>query len=348
MNHLFSQFIQSAFFENKCIGLRKRFGFLSQAYNRAFDINLLQQGTRTESQAMAIEESQAALRQLKLPTSDSDVFPSSQMPKVIWLYWNTPIETAPEVVQLSIRSWRELNPGYDVNVLTDSNLSEVLGFDFNAAFRLSTIRLSMAAKADILRLYLLSRFGGVWADSTTFCLEPLDNWLPDAMACHAFFSFRHNTNPTRPIEAWFLAAPKQSPVTRHTLKLFLDYVFKPRERSLFTSNKRKMMEKIGVTRKCRNTLYADTVYKAEQVGFMPYFTVGYFFNEALRKFYSPGMVQAFYDLPNAHAIHETEHEKFLKSVVSKQTYKGTYQNEALFLARRGHLMSLLDKAKTSG
>ena len=45
-----------------------------------------------------------------------------------------------------------------------------------------------AAESDILRLYLLKKYGGVWVDATNLCRRPLDAWLPSA-ACEGFFAF---------------------------------------------------------------------------------------------------------------------------------------------------------------
>ena len=45
-----------------------------------------------------------------------------------------------------------------------------------------------AAESDLLRLYLLNKYGGVWVDSTNLCRRPLDDWLPSA-ARQGFFAF---------------------------------------------------------------------------------------------------------------------------------------------------------------
>ena len=37
--------------------------------------------------------------------------------------------------------------------------------------------ITLQSRSDIIRLALLNRYGGVWADSTMLCLEPLDRWL---------------------------------------------------------------------------------------------------------------------------------------------------------------------------
>ncbi len=338
--------VRSQFFENKLINLRRWVPYFQYAYNRSYDINIHRQNRKyTTELEQEVAAAQCALTELGKPLKTLSHHGEVDMPNVIWMYWNTPLETAPEVVKLSIRSWTELNPSHEVRVLTDSNLRETLGFDFHAMFKLATVRLGMAAKSDILRLYLLANFGGVWADATTFCLQPLEQWLPSAMSQHQFFSFRHQTNASRPVEAWFLAAPKQSAVIKLVLALFIENVFKPRQHSLFISNRRKMMGKIGIKRDHPRPLYADVLRETERVGFMPYFSVGYFFNEALRTHFSPEMIDKFYQLPNAHAIHGSDFSVYQSALVGKQTYKGSYQSEELFLQRKRYLEQLLNHQK---
>ncbi len=66
------------------------------------------------------------------------------------------------------------------------------------------------AISDVVRLELLARYGGVWADATTYCLAPLDEWLESAVAS-GFFAF-DSPGPDRMLSTWFLAAPVASPV----------------------------------------------------------------------------------------------------------------------------------------
>ncbi|MGM0857555.1 MAG: capsular polysaccharide synthesis protein [Pseudomonadota bacterium] len=72
----------------------------------------------------------------------------------------------------------KLNPEYEVVLLNDESIKSTLGFEFNAIFEICNKRLTLENKADLLRLYLLSRYGGAWVDATTFCVKPLEEWLP--------------------------------------------------------------------------------------------------------------------------------------------------------------------------
>jgi hypothetical protein len=67
---------------------------------------------------------------------------------------------------------------------------------------------SLNAFANQVRLELLHEFGGVWADATTICAAPLDQWLPECMK-KGFFAFSL-PYPERMLSNWFIAAVPSS------------------------------------------------------------------------------------------------------------------------------------------
>lgn len=337
---MFDRFIRSEFFENKCVGLRRYIPYFNARYAELNGLG------RAWQNPELLERAQKALAALRAATQGHEK-PQADIPKTIWMYWNTSLSCAPDVVRLSVESWKTLNPDYEIRLLSDENLNQELGFDFNAVFELCFVKLTLAMKADILRLYLLSRFGGVWVDTTTFCLAPLSHWLPGCTQPHGFFTFRHKTVPSRPLEAWFIAARQHSDITRHTLALFVEHLFKSRNVAIFVSNRRKMLEKMGYEKHHPDMLYADTVTQAEKFGFMPYFSVGYFFNESLRKSLSSDEIGQFLALPNRHVINDSDYDQFIEAVVSKQTYKDDYQQSPLYQKRRKYLTEIIAKAASS-
>ena len=139
------------------------------------------------------------------------------MPKVLYLFWDQGWDRAPTHVQRCARSWERWNPDYVVRRLTRHDLREQLPEFFSRLGRLRSLLLrrhiTIQALADLLRIRLLDRHGGVWADSTTLCRKPLRDWLPVQMP-HGFFAF-HNEVDGRILPSWFLAsAPRHPPMAR--------------------------------------------------------------------------------------------------------------------------------------
>jgi len=119
--------------------------------------------------------------------------------KTIWMYWAQGWDNAPELVQQCRRSWKELNADYEVIALDACSLANYIDLPFSKHFDLS-----MAIQSDVIRLELLLKYGGIWADATLMCSKPLYQWLPEYYT-KDFFAFR-NPGKDRLLSSWFLVA----------------------------------------------------------------------------------------------------------------------------------------------
>ncbi len=127
------------------------------------------------------------------------------MNKTIWMLWLQGRENAPAVVQRCIHSWEVNNPTWTLKLLTADTVSHYI--DVTEFVDLQTQTLQAASLSDIIRIMLLHEYGGVWADATTLCNAPLDDWLPEVSGT-GFFAFSLSPFPQgdRPLSSWFLAA----------------------------------------------------------------------------------------------------------------------------------------------
>ncbi len=121
-------------------------------------------------------------------------------------------------MQKCIASWRKKNPGWQVHVLDRHSLDDHV--TLSSEIDLSRSDLNVIKISNLARLYLLRRYGGVWADATIFCSEPLDSWLPQYLST-GFFAFRSCTSD-RLLETWFLAVDKDSPLLCEWLARYRD------------------------------------------------------------------------------------------------------------------------------
>ncbi|MEM9239762.1 MAG: capsular polysaccharide synthesis protein [Pseudomonadota bacterium] len=127
-----------------------------------------------------------------------DADPVSSIPRNIFMFWGQGLDAAPELVRSCVKSWEDMNPGWQVNVLTEAHIDDFVSMDDIPP------DLPWAARADILRLRLLRKYGGVWADATLFCERPLDEWLENYLT-EGFFVF-FGPGPAREIANWFIAS----------------------------------------------------------------------------------------------------------------------------------------------
>lgn len=129
------------------------------------------------------------------------------IPKTIWIFWDSGEEGAPDVVRICIASWRLRNPAWTLRVLDMAASSQA------ASMPPLPTNVPIQTYADLLRCRLLNEHGGVWADATSFCVRPLDHWLP-MVAQRGFFAFVWTRNERwftwpgyfRELANWFLAS----------------------------------------------------------------------------------------------------------------------------------------------
>ncbi|MFW1666978.1 MULTISPECIES: glycosyltransferase family 32 protein [Acinetobacter] len=141
------------------------------------------------------------------------------VPKTIWMYWDDGLPTS--YLKNIINKIKELNLDYDLIVINRNTLKDFLP---NLIF--DAVDLPLANKADVIRLELLYKYGGIWIDASTIFYSDL-TWLHDLidqnqMTCYDCIGFYRDVstvdkeNPI--IENWFLCAPKENKF----IKLWLD------------------------------------------------------------------------------------------------------------------------------
>lgn len=129
----------------------------------------------------------------------------SALPRVVFMFWDKGFDAAPEIVKRAAKSWEVMNPGWEIRKLDAESARAMVDIDSFAR------RPSMAHYSDLLRLELLTRHGGVWADATALCLRPLDDWLPGHFLETGFFAFRR-PGRDRALSSWFLASLPGEPL----------------------------------------------------------------------------------------------------------------------------------------
>ncbi|MCS6933290.1 MAG: capsular polysaccharide synthesis protein [Acetobacteraceae bacterium] len=154
------------------------------------------EGLGTARQRAAFDAEAAAILAALPPPPEAK---RREVPRRTWLYWGQGWTEAPEVCRLCLESWRRWNPRHEIAAL-DAARAEALvgppGFDLGP--------FPERVRSNLLRLRLLSRFGGVWADATLFCTAPLDAWLPLLTQRAGCFLFSL-PEQEKPISTWFLA-----------------------------------------------------------------------------------------------------------------------------------------------
>lgn len=140
------------------------------------------------------------------------------LPKIIWSYWEQGRHNAPPLVQRCFESWEYWNPEWTLRVLDRDTLSRYTDLEQRIDF--SREDLTVQKRANLLRVSLLRIHGGVWADSTVMCSQPLDTWLAE-YASTGFFAFRISGRG-RLMSNWFIAAEHDNPLLEELEAAYVD------------------------------------------------------------------------------------------------------------------------------
>lgn len=124
------------------------------------------------------------------------------IPKIIHMIW---IGTDPFPYQENLDSYKEKHPGWKINLWTDKNIPKLRNKKIYDALPMNV------TKADLLRLEILYKYGGIYVDADSYCIKPIDNLI---LGKKCFFS----TNFRGYIEINFMGCEANNPTIDYLLK----------------------------------------------------------------------------------------------------------------------------------
>lgn len=135
----------------------------------------------------------------------------SNLERNIFLLWLQGWENAPWFNKQVAESWEINNPGWKIHYIDSNNLKDYIP-DIDYLYD-EKRNITPQAKSDIIRINLLNKYGGVWADATLLCMQPLDNWVHSAIKPSGFWMY-HGNGAKMPVEigpaSWFIISQKNN------------------------------------------------------------------------------------------------------------------------------------------
>lgn len=139
--------------------------------------------------------------------------------KIIWTCWWQGVENAPLLVQRCIQSMREHANGYEVKIIDQTNWQRYIQIPKYIFQKHEQGIIPHAHFADIIRLYLLLEYGGIWIDSTILLTDVLPDYIQDA----PLFMYRSGGRGDTLMVNPFIAAFPHHPFLEDVLRLLLEY-----------------------------------------------------------------------------------------------------------------------------
>ena len=143
----------------------------------------------------------------------------------IWFCWLQGIDKAPELVKACYKSLTQ-NMDREVILITKKNIYNYVSFPDHINEKYKKGIITDTHLSDLLRLELLTRYGGTWIDSTVLCTSP-ERDIPKFYLDSKLFMFQ-NLKPGRDghatyISSWFMTAEKNNKILQATKYLLYKY-----------------------------------------------------------------------------------------------------------------------------
>jgi len=200
------------------------------------------------------------------------------IPKIIWILWLQGLDQAPLVVRECYESWKKYNKDWDIRFMDEEEMSSYV--DLHPIIERNNDTITNQKIANIARLNLLAKYGGVWVDASCFCCKPLNSWFTQLTA-GGFFAF-YKPAQDRLLANWFIASNVHCQLTkifnRHHNQFFMDNTFKNESRWKIINGLQYFLNRNPQTTRF---WFSPFVLKLFQIH--PYFIFHYLFTETLRK-----------------------------------------------------------------
>ena len=142
------------------------------------------------------------------------------IPKIIWLWWEQGWNNAPFICSYTIKSFKKMNPEFKINLVERNNINDYIDTKYNWLFNCQ----GPAFRADIIRLLLLQKYGGVYSDAATFCCINILTFIED-INFNQFWGFDiksfNKKNDKRTLGSWFYISKPNTYIINNFTNAFL-------------------------------------------------------------------------------------------------------------------------------
>lgn len=129
--------------------------------------------------------------------------------RIIWQYWHQGRENAPLLIQKCFESVEKFESDKKINVLSFATIKDYVELPQKYYDLLNSGKIPIAIFSDILRLYLLEKFGGCWIDTTIYLTDKIPQAVWDSDFC-TVQKDPHTDLQENKMSCYFIRAKKES------------------------------------------------------------------------------------------------------------------------------------------
>ena len=141
---------------------------------------------------------------------------------IIWGYWHQGKENAPELIQKCFESVQNFEGDKNIVVLSFDTVKDYVDIPQKYYDMVNSKKIPIAIFSDIVRLYLLEKYGGMWIDSTILLTDKIPQEVWDSSFCVFQKDPKTDMQENR-MSCYFIRAKKGSPNLRAIKKSIENY-----------------------------------------------------------------------------------------------------------------------------
>ncbi len=103
--------------------------------------------------------------------------------KIIWQYWHQGTKEASKIIKKCLLSVKEQMKGYKQIVLDYNSIKDYVELPDRYYRLLEDKKMKIAHFSDVLRVYLLEKYGGTWIDSTIYLTDKIPDEIMNSNFC---------------------------------------------------------------------------------------------------------------------------------------------------------------------
>lgn len=144
----------------------------------------------------------------------------NKIPRIIWWCWLQGIEQAPDICKVSLSSIKKFYSDCEIIILDNHNINDFIELPLYIKEKYAQGKITHAHYTDIVRTFLLCKYGGAWIDSTVYCTEYDEVIFEENM-----FAYKHILRGVYgiPSSSWLLSACPKHPIMMLTRDLLCSY-----------------------------------------------------------------------------------------------------------------------------
>lgn len=186
-------------------------------------LELLRNAAELKTKQRLEKKIQHKLEGFKLVTCNKSVY---NQRRKIWICWLQGIDQAPRIVQICYKSMLNNLPHKEIILVTGENFSKYVDMPEYVLNKWYQGKITDTHFTDLLRLELLTKYGGTWIDATVFCSFQ-EKSIPNYMFESDLFFFQqlkpgkdgHCLYPS----SWFITSKPNNYILEATKYLLYDY-----------------------------------------------------------------------------------------------------------------------------